>query len=66
MKKAWRAVIIICLAAIVIGAILIGVGLLTGANTELIYSVLNQRYHIEVYYQYILDVVGALRGALMA
>ena len=66
MKKAWRVVLIIALAAIVIGAILIGVGLLTGANTELIYSALNERYHIEVYYQYILDVMGAVRGALSA
>lgn len=66
MKKAWKIILIIVLIAILLGALCVGVGLLTGAKMDVIFSVLDDRYHIEVYYQYVLDVINAVRTALVA
>ena len=66
MKKAWRVIFAIVLIAVLLGALCIGVGLLTGAKMDVIYQVLDNRYHIEVYYQYVLDVISAVTNALAA
>ena len=64
MKKAWRVIFAIVLIAVILGALCIGVGLLTGAKMDVIYQVLDNRYHVEVYYQYVLDVINAVTSAL--
>lgn len=64
MKKAWRVVFAIVLIAVLLGALCIGVGLLTGAKMDVIYQVLDNRYHVEVYYQYVLDVINTVTSAL--
>lgn len=64
MKKAWRVIFAIVLIAVLLGALCIGVGLLTGAKMDVIYQVLDNRYHVEVYYQYVLDVINAVTSAL--
>lgn len=61
MKKAWRAICIVVLIAILLGAVAIGVGVMTGADMNRIYSVLDNRYHFEVYIEYFNQVLGALQ-----
>ncbi len=65
MKGAWRVIITVALVAALIGALCMGVGLLTGAKMDVIYQALDSRYHIEVYTQYVLDVVNAVASALV-
>lgn len=56
MKKAWRIIITITLIVILLGAIFIGVGLITGADTERMFSVLDNRYNLQEWIDYILEV----------
>ncbi len=44
MKKVWKAVGVLALIMVILGAILIGVGFVTGADTSRIYSVLDNQY----------------------
>ena len=59
MKKGWKIVGILVLIVIILGALCVGVGLLTGGDTARIYSVLDSRYNLgelyRVYAQYIAD-----------
>ncbi len=61
MKKGWRLIIIVVLVAVLLGAVAVAVGFMTGAETSRIYSVLDSRYHIEMYYQYFMDVFAQLK-----
>jgi len=67
MKKAGRVVLIIVLAAVLLGAVCVGVGLMTGADTMRIYSALDSRYNIgayqEAYTAYAGEVIGAVTEA---
>ena len=63
MKKGWKVVVLIVLIAMLLGAVCIGVGLLTGADTGRIYSVLDNRYHFEIYIQYAKELVAAFHEA---
>ena len=56
MKKGWRIIVAIVLVAALLGAICIGVGLMTGGDVARIYSALDERYHPEMYYDYALQV----------
>ena len=49
MSKAWRVVIIIFLIALILGAVAFGVGVITGANYDRIYSVLDTKYNLDFY-----------------
>lgn len=64
MKGAWKVIITIALIAALIGALCMGVGLLTGAKMDVIYQVLDDRYHVEVYYSYVLAVINAVASAV--
>ena len=64
MKKGWRVVLVIVLVAILLGAVCIGVGLMTGGDTQRIQGVLEERYHPSVYYDYAGDVIDALEDAI--
>lgn len=64
MKKGWRVVIVIVLICLLLGGVCIGVGLMTGADMERIYSVLDARYHITEYYEYTLQVIDILMAEL--
>lgn len=46
MKGAWKVIITIALIAALIGALCMGVGLLTGAKMDVIRQVLDDRYQI--------------------
>ena len=64
MKGAWKVIITIALIAALIGALCMSVGLLTGAKMDVIRQVLDDRYHVEVYYRYVLDVINAVASAV--
>ncbi len=64
MKKGWYIVLVVVLVALLLGAVCIGVGFITGANTERIYSVLDDRYSITLYHDYITqELVPAFEDA---
>ena len=70
MKKAGRVVLIIVLAAVLLGAVCVGVGLMTGADAMRVYSTLDERYNIsayqEAYTQYFTETMNAVTEALQS
>ena len=60
MKKAWKVVAIIVAAAIVIGLLLVGIGLLTGSDLTRVWAVMDEKYHVEMYMDYAGEVVRAI------
>ncbi len=50
MKKAWRIVLTIVLVAVLLGAVCVGVGLITGADSSRIYNELDERYNVTSYF----------------
>ena len=46
MKKSWSFVMIIVLAFLVLGAVCMGVGLLTGAEFKRVFEVADHEYHV--------------------
>lgn len=67
MKKAGRVVLVIVLAAVLLGFVCVGVGIITGADFTRIYSALDNRYNIGAYQQaytaYAQQVFGAITEA---
>lgn len=68
MKKAWKIILIIVLIALLLGAVSIGVGLLTGADFQRIYLTLDERYqlgaYIDMYSNWLNQVIGEVEGVL--
>ena len=64
MKKVWKVRGGIIIAALVIGILCFAVGLLTGADFDRIVSVLDARYHIIMYIDYVKEVIGILAQEL--
>jgi len=64
MKKGWRVTISIVMVAILLGAVCIGVGMLTGADTARIYTSLDNRFMITQYYQWVVDAIAAYKTVL--
>ena len=60
MSKVWRVVVLIVLFALLFGAVCIGIGLFTGADTARIMSVLDNSFHIEQYTVYVQQLVQAV------
>ena len=44
MKKGWKIVAVIVLIVIILGAVCVGIGALTGASLSRIYSVIDYQY----------------------
>ena len=63
MKKGWRVIGAVVLIAVILGAVCIGVGILTGADTNRIYSVIDNKYNLEIYRDYFQRVIQAFRDA---
>ncbi|MGI5976909.1 MAG: hypothetical protein ACOX68_04340 [Candidatus Limivicinus sp.] len=64
MKKAWQIVIAIVLIAALLGAVCLGVGLITGAEYDRIFTVLDERYSLKLYYDYLIhDLIPAFQEA---
>lgn len=64
MKKGWRIIISIVMVAVLLGAVFIGVGVLTGADMGRIYSTLDNRYMITQYYQWLQETIAVYRAVL--
>lgn len=58
MKKGWKVVGIIVFVALLLGIVFTAVGFMTGADTGRIYSVLDARYYITEYIEYVSQVVA--------
>lgn len=55
MRKAWQIVITVVLIVVLIGAVSVGVGLITGANMDRVFNVLDKQYNLSIYYEYITE-----------
>ena len=64
MMRAWKIVIAISFAAILLGGVCIGVGMLTGAEFERIFTTLDQRYQLSAYYNWTLEAIEAIKTQL--
>jgi len=62
MRKAWQIVMTVVLIVVLIGAVSVGVGLITGANMDRVFNVLDDHYNLTIYYEYI---TGELIPALL-
>ncbi|MBP3622451.1 MAG: hypothetical protein J6J19_00095 [Oscillospiraceae bacterium] len=60
MKSGWKIILIVVVIAILLGAICIGVGAMTGADFTRIWATLDNRYHVDMYYQYFVEVGNTL------
>lgn len=65
MKKGWLIIGIIVLIAVLVGTVCIGVGLVTGADMARIFSVLDSRYHLDLYVQYFNDLAAAFKSVFV-
>ena len=52
MKKGWRVIIIIVLVAVLLGAVCLAVGYMTGAESSRILDTLDARYNINMWIDY--------------
>lgn len=66
MKSGWKIILIVVVIAILLGAICIGVGAMTGADFTRIWATLDNRYHVHMYYQYFIDVRNTLATVFAA
>lgn len=66
MKSGWKIILIVVVIAILLGAICIGVGAMTGADFTRIWATLDNRYHVDMYYQYFVEVGNTLVTVLAA
>ena len=66
MKKGWKMIGIIVLAVVVIGAVLTGIGFVTGADTSRIYYVLDDDYVLTEKIEWFRQVVQLYTQALLA
>ncbi len=65
MKSGWKIILLVVLIAILLGAVCMGVGMMTGADFSRIWTTLDDKYHVEMYYQYFLEVWSLLQAELM-
>ena len=56
MKSGWKIILIVVVIAILLGAVCMGVGAMTGADFTRIWATLDNRYHVDMYYQYFIEV----------
>ncbi len=64
MKKAGRAVLTAVLVALLLGAVCVGVGLMTGADTMRVYSTLDERYNLSAYQEAYTEYAGEVFDAV--
>lgn len=60
MSNAWKTVGTIVLVIVLLGAILCGVGFITGADTARIMSVVENHYLINATYQWIMNIASQI------
>ncbi|HIR86252.1 MAG TPA: hypothetical protein IAC00_03840 [Candidatus Limivicinus faecipullorum] len=65
MKSGWKIILLVVLIAILLGAVCMGVGMMTGADFTRIWSTLDDKYHVDMYYQYFMEVWSLLQAELL-
>ena len=65
MKSGWKIILLVVLIAILLGAVCMGVGMMTGADFPRIWSTLDDKYHVDMYYQYFMEVWSLLQAELL-
>lgn len=55
MKNGWRIIISIVLIVIILGGVCMGVGIITGADMDRVYSVLDRQYNLSALYKYVTE-----------
>ena len=65
MKSGWKVILLVVLIAILLGAVCMGVGMMTGADFTRIWSTLDDKYHVDMYYQYFMEVWSLLQAELL-
>ncbi len=65
MKSGWKIILLVVLIAILLGAVCMGVGMMTGADFARIWATLDDKYHVEMYYQYFVEVWSLLQAELI-
>ena len=65
MKSGWKIILLVVLIAILLGAVCMGVGMMTGADFTRIWSTLDDIYHVDMYYQYFMEVWSLLQAELL-
>ena len=63
MNKTWRIILLVVLIAILLGAVCAGVGLVTGGEWDRIHTALDERYHLDMYWNYAGEVYAVLHDA---
>ena len=53
MKRGWLIILTVVLILALLGMVCLGVGFTTGAETSRILTVLDNRYHVTLYYEYL-------------
>ncbi|MBR1455891.1 MAG: hypothetical protein IJ594_01865 [Oscillospiraceae bacterium] len=70
MKRGWKVVSMIILVAILLGAVGVGVGLMTGGDVTRVADAFDERYHlwayIDLYSDYVRELVSVVGDALRA
>ena len=66
MKKGGRIITTIVLIAILLGAVCVGVGLITGGDMGRVLTAFDERYHPAVYYNYVLEVIKVIGEAIQS
>ena len=66
MSKSWRVISLVVLIAILLGAVFVGVGLVTGGEWDRIYTTLDARYHLDMYVDYVGQVFTVIKEAWVA
>lgn len=66
MKSGWKVILMVVVIAILLGAVCMGVGAMTGADFTRIWATLDSRYHVDMYYQYLIEVWNTLVTELAA
>ena len=65
MKSGWKIILLVVLIAILLGAVCMGVCMMTGADFARIWATLDDKYHVDMYYQYFVEVWTLLQAELM-
>lgn len=64
MKKGWQIIIAAVSIMVLLGGICVGVGFITGAEYDRIATVLDNRYNLSIYHDYVVnELVPALQNA---
>ncbi len=63
MSKIWRVILLIVLVSVLLGSVCVGVGIITGADVERIYTVLNNQFGLEAIENFVTQFIMNLQNS---